>query len=184
MTQEAARLLYAGIVGDTGRFLYPATTATTLRLATELLDYGLMHRRSIDEWIGLCCWRRLSGLCLRKHRDRWDWCWPMIANCSSVFGISGFRKPQQSFSLPGKSTKWCNWAIFVEHFQKAITGCGCVRKIQWSMRSPNAIMAADIPLPVEQMQRQRRRVAVIYQEIKQRSKNFKQNKHFLKHICQ
>lgn len=40
MTQEAARLLYAGIVGDTGRFLYPATTATTLRLAAELLDYG------------------------------------------------------------------------------------------------------------------------------------------------
>ena len=27
MPDEAARLLYAGIVGDTGRFLYPATTA-------------------------------------------------------------------------------------------------------------------------------------------------------------
>ncbi len=39
MTDEAARLLYAGIVGDTGRFLYPATTARTLEIAAELRGY-------------------------------------------------------------------------------------------------------------------------------------------------
>lgn len=39
MTDNAARLLYAGIVGDTGRFLYPATTAHTLRVASELITY-------------------------------------------------------------------------------------------------------------------------------------------------
>lgn len=39
MTDNAARLLYAGIVGDTGRFLYPATTAHTLRVASELVAY-------------------------------------------------------------------------------------------------------------------------------------------------
>jgi phosphoesterase RecJ-like protein len=32
MSEEAARLLYAGIVGDTGRFLYPATTSDNLAL--------------------------------------------------------------------------------------------------------------------------------------------------------
>ena len=37
---EAARLLYAGIVGDTGRFLYPATTSYTLEIAGKLLDFG------------------------------------------------------------------------------------------------------------------------------------------------
>ncbi|MGM0237896.1 DHH family phosphoesterase [Enterococcus sp. AZ103] len=41
MSENAARLLYAGIVGDTGRFLYPATTSHTLRIAAELLDYGI-----------------------------------------------------------------------------------------------------------------------------------------------
>lgn len=36
---QAARLLYAGIVGDTGRFLYPSTTARTLELAAFLRSY-------------------------------------------------------------------------------------------------------------------------------------------------
>src|SRR5690625_804322 len=39
MNNEAARLLYAGIVGDTGRFLYPSTTAKTFQYASELVTY-------------------------------------------------------------------------------------------------------------------------------------------------
>lgn len=39
MPSEAARLLYAGIVGDTGRFLYPSTTAHTLEVASKLRRY-------------------------------------------------------------------------------------------------------------------------------------------------
>lgn len=40
LTDNAARLLYAGIVGDTGRFLYPATTAHTLEVAAVLRGYA------------------------------------------------------------------------------------------------------------------------------------------------
>ncbi|GEN57268.1 oligoribonuclease [Halolactibacillus alkaliphilus] len=39
LTDEAARLLYAGIIGDTGRFLYPSTTEQTLHVAAELVRY-------------------------------------------------------------------------------------------------------------------------------------------------
>ncbi|MDA9469945.1 DHH family phosphoesterase [Enterococcus sp. 5H] len=39
LNDAAARLLYAGIVGDTGRFLYPATTSHTLKVAAELMSY-------------------------------------------------------------------------------------------------------------------------------------------------
>lgn len=39
LSNEAARLLYSGIVGDTGRFLYPATTSKTLLLASKLREY-------------------------------------------------------------------------------------------------------------------------------------------------
>ncbi|WP_297076706.1 bifunctional oligoribonuclease/PAP phosphatase NrnA [uncultured Enterococcus sp.] len=39
MTDNAARLLYAGIVGDTGRFLYPATTKATFAIAGKLRCY-------------------------------------------------------------------------------------------------------------------------------------------------
>jgi len=40
MTDEAARLLYAGIIGDTGRFMYPATTSHTLWVASKLTEYN------------------------------------------------------------------------------------------------------------------------------------------------
>lgn len=39
ITEKAARLLYGGIVGDTGRFLYPATTSHTLYVAAKLLEH-------------------------------------------------------------------------------------------------------------------------------------------------
>ncbi len=40
VTDEAARLIYAGIVGDTGRFLFPSTTTRTFRYAAELVNYA------------------------------------------------------------------------------------------------------------------------------------------------
>ncbi|MGX7196984.1 DHH family phosphoesterase [Enterococcus olivae] len=52
MHEEAARLLYGGIVGDTGRFLYPATSAHTLEIAAKLLDFGFdaaKLNRQIDQ---------------------------------------------------------------------------------------------------------------------------------------
>ncbi|WP_067842966.1 DHH family phosphoesterase [Amphibacillus sediminis] len=39
LTDEVARLLYAGIVGDTGRFLYPSTTEQTFHIAAQLIQY-------------------------------------------------------------------------------------------------------------------------------------------------
>ncbi|MBP1968886.1 phosphoesterase RecJ-like protein [Virgibacillus natechei] len=39
MNNEAARLIYAGIVGDTGRFLFPSTTKKTFQYAAELVGY-------------------------------------------------------------------------------------------------------------------------------------------------
>ncbi|WP_261806671.1 DHH family phosphoesterase [Lapidilactobacillus luobeiensis] len=43
LTQEAARVLYAGIVGDTGRFMYNATTAHTFNVAAQLVSTGFDH---------------------------------------------------------------------------------------------------------------------------------------------
>jgi bifunctional oligoribonuclease and PAP phosphatase NrnA len=40
MSNEAARLIYGGIVGDTGRFLYPSTTQKTFDFAGELIRYS------------------------------------------------------------------------------------------------------------------------------------------------
>ncbi|UQW96492.1 bifunctional oligoribonuclease/PAP phosphatase NrnA [Rummeliibacillus sp. G93] len=40
MNQNGARLLFAGIVGDTGRFIYPSTTETTFKVVGDLISYG------------------------------------------------------------------------------------------------------------------------------------------------
>ncbi|CQR25174.1 Exopolyphosphatase-related protein [Streptococcus varani] len=40
LSDQAARLLYTGIVGDTGRFLYPATTSKTMEIASQLRQYA------------------------------------------------------------------------------------------------------------------------------------------------
>ncbi|MGP4075713.1 DHH family phosphoesterase [Halobacillus sp. K22] len=39
LNEKAARLIYGGIVGDTGRFLFPSTTHRTLTYAAELVNY-------------------------------------------------------------------------------------------------------------------------------------------------
>ncbi|MDY0405342.1 bifunctional oligoribonuclease/PAP phosphatase NrnA [Virgibacillus sp. 179-BFC.A HS] len=44
----AARLLYAGIVGDTGRFLYPSTTKRTMNYAGDLIGYDFDRQQLYD----------------------------------------------------------------------------------------------------------------------------------------
>jgi len=49
MTEKAASLIYAGIVGDTGRFLFPSTTKKTFKYASELIDYGFSYTDIYNE---------------------------------------------------------------------------------------------------------------------------------------
>lgn len=49
MTDEAARLLYAGIVGDTNRFLYNATTPYTMQVGAELISFNFSHTDVVNE---------------------------------------------------------------------------------------------------------------------------------------
>lgn len=49
MNDKAARLLYAGIVGDTGRFLFPSTTETTFSIAGELIHYEFSRTAIYDK---------------------------------------------------------------------------------------------------------------------------------------
>ncbi|HHW37178.1 MAG TPA: bifunctional oligoribonuclease/PAP phosphatase NrnA [Bacillales bacterium] len=49
LNEKAARLLFAGIVGDTGRFLFPSTNIRTLRYAADLLEYKFDPTSLYDE---------------------------------------------------------------------------------------------------------------------------------------
>ncbi|PBB06706.1 MULTISPECIES: DHH family phosphoesterase [Salimicrobium] len=49
LSEEAARLLYAGIIGDTGRFLFPSTTERTFEAASALIKYDFDRSAMYDE---------------------------------------------------------------------------------------------------------------------------------------
>jgi phosphoesterase RecJ-like protein len=71
---EAAALLYAGLVTDTGRFQYEAVQPDTLRIAADLREYGFDHARLVqilyeDNGIG---YLKLVGTALERLRREAD----------------------------------------------------------------------------------------------------------------
>jgi phosphoesterase RecJ-like protein len=48
ISDQAARLIYAGIVGDTGRFLFPSTTGRTFQYAADLVSYDFDRTELYD----------------------------------------------------------------------------------------------------------------------------------------
>ncbi len=48
LSDAAARLLFAGIVGDTGRFQFPSTTVKTFKVAAELITYNFDRNQIFD----------------------------------------------------------------------------------------------------------------------------------------
>ncbi|WP_017756100.1 DHH family phosphoesterase [Calidifontibacillus oryziterrae] len=49
LNKKAAQLLFAGIVGDTGRFLFPSTNVKTFRYAADLLEYRFDSTKLYDQ---------------------------------------------------------------------------------------------------------------------------------------
>lgn len=173
MTQEAARLLYAGIVGDTGRFLYPATTATTLRLAAELLDYGFdapKINRQLDQVSRSVA--RLSGYVYENIEIDEIGAGKVILSqeLQQRFGVVD-SETSAVVSLPGKIDEVLAWAIFV----KQPEGYYRVR-----MRSKGPVIneiakrhhGGGHPLASGANAKDLEEVAVIYQEIQAAIKEF------------
>ncbi|MBK0037179.1 MULTISPECIES: DHH family phosphoesterase [unclassified Enterococcus] len=173
MTQEAARLLYAGIVGDTGRFLYPATTATTLRLAAELLDYGFdaaKINRQLDQVSRSVA--RLSGYVYENIEIDEIGAGKVILSQELLqrFGVVD-SETSAVVSLPGKIDEVLAWAIFVEQPE----GYYRVR-----MRSKGPVIneiakrhhGGGHPLASGANAKDLEEVAVIYQEIQAAIKEF------------
>lgn len=173
MTQEAARLLYAGIVGDTGRFLYPATTATTLRLSAELLDYGFdapKINRQLDQVSRSVA--RLSGYVYENIEIDEIGAGKVILSqeLQQRFGVVD-SETSAVVSLPGKIDEVMAWAIFVEQPE----GYYRVR-----MRSKGPVIneiakrhhGGGHPLASGANAKDLEEVAVIYQEIQAAIKEF------------
>lgn len=63
LSKEAATYLYYGIVGDTNRFMYEASSSSTLRAAATLLDAGINK----EEIYRLMYVKKMKDLEIQKH---------------------------------------------------------------------------------------------------------------------
>ena len=116
ISDDAARVLYAGIVGDTGRFLYPTTTPKTLYTAAKLAEHdfdrsGLMREMdSFDMKIA-----RLQGYVYENLEISPEGVARILItqDLMKVHGISD-SETSAIVSAPGKIKEIQTWAIFVE----------------------------------------------------------------------
>src|SRR5699024_946429 len=68
MNEETTRLIYAGIVGDTGRFMFPNTTNKTFRYTAQLIEYSFDRQKLYNElYLTIQKLSQLLGYILQKH---------------------------------------------------------------------------------------------------------------------
>jgi phosphoesterase RecJ-like protein len=116
MTTEAARLLYAGIVGDTGRFLYPATTAKTLEIASFLLTFPF-NASLISRELSTISMKvaKLSGYVYQNISvDENGAAYVLLSTkILQSYNVAEFET-SAIVSLPGMIDEVLSWVIFVE----------------------------------------------------------------------
>ncbi|MEQ9763203.1 bifunctional oligoribonuclease/PAP phosphatase NrnA [Streptococcus sp. ZJ151] len=116
LTAEAARLLYAGIIGDTGRFLYPSTTAKTMRIAAELrafdVDFAGMARQMDSFPLKIA---KLQGYVL-DHLDISENGAARVTLTQEILKAFEVTEAESSaiVGTPGKIDSVQSWAIFVQ----------------------------------------------------------------------
>ena len=116
MTTKAARLLYAGIVGDTGRFLYPATTAKTLRIASFLREFDFdatLLNRQISQ-ISLSVSKLVGYVYQNLEIDENGAAYCYLSQAVLQEYQVDDAKTAHLVPLPGEIEQVQAWALFVE----------------------------------------------------------------------
>lgn len=116
LPQKAAHALYAGIVGDTGRFLYPATTPRTMLVAGALMAAGAdaakisQHENEINLPVARLSAYVYENLTILEHGAAY------VVLTNDILDQFGLTEAGTSaiVSLPGRIHDVKAWAIFVE----------------------------------------------------------------------
>ncbi|WP_372924828.1 DHH family phosphoesterase [Marinilactibacillus piezotolerans] len=116
MTTEAARLLYAGIVGDTNRFLYNGTSPYTMQITAELMKYSFSHTDLNNEMnVIKPPLAKLMGYVLDQFSVSEEGVGHIIIDQSTLkeMGIED-KDTNGVVSLPGSIEGVKTWGIFVQ----------------------------------------------------------------------
>ncbi|HGI8685226.1 DHH family phosphoesterase [Streptococcus agalactiae] len=116
LSTSAARVLYNGIVGDTGRFLYPATTSKTLKIASKLrefdFDFSAMARQMDSFPFKIA---KLQGFIFEQLKidKNGAACITLTQEDLKRFDVTD-AETAAIVGVPGKIDIVESWAIFVE----------------------------------------------------------------------
>ncbi|HFZ6881263.1 TPA: bifunctional oligoribonuclease/PAP phosphatase NrnA [Streptococcus agalactiae] len=116
LSTSAARVLYNGIVGDTGRFLYPATTSKTLKIASKLrefdFDFSAMARQMDSFPFKIA---KLQGFIFEQLKidKNGAACVTLTQEDLKRFDVTD-AETAAIVGVPGKLDIVESWAIFVE----------------------------------------------------------------------
>lgn len=116
LTAKGARHLYAGIVGDTNRFLYQSTSPKTMRLAAALMEKDFSPNQLNNEMNEISPeTARLMAYVLENIKVSEHGVGSVIltAELLESFGLSD-DDTHQIVSLPGSIQGVLNWGIFVQ----------------------------------------------------------------------
>lgn len=116
LNAEAARLLYAGIVGDTNRFLYQSTSPKTMRLAGELMEQDFSHTELNNHMIEMGPEvAKLTGYVLENLivEDSGTAHIVLTQAILDHFNITD-ENTHKVVPLPGQIRGVLNWGIFVQ----------------------------------------------------------------------
>lgn len=132
MTDNAARLLYGGIVGDTGRFMHPSTSAHTFSIVSHLRTYSFdaaLLNRQISEISATIA--KLSGY-VYEHLVIDENGAGMIVLPTKILNEYQVVDSETSslVSLAGQIDSVISWALFIEqpegHYRVRIRSKGPV----------------------------------------------------------
>lgn len=116
INDNAARLLYAGIVGDTGRFKYPSTSSHTFEIAAFLskFDFSTSDVNQIEDEIDIPL-ARLSAYVYQNLNILDSGAAYMILTNEALEPFNlGDDSTSAVVPLPGNIKEVVSWAIFVE----------------------------------------------------------------------
>ena len=116
LTKEAAFMLYAGIVGDTGRFQYDSTSATTLTTAAELLKLDIDHFIINDRFNTKSMEQaKFQGFVLDQLEITDNGVAHILINQADLkrYGISE-EESNVAVGIPGSIMGVNTWALFIE----------------------------------------------------------------------
>ncbi|GAF35203.1 DHH family phosphoesterase [Lentilactobacillus farraginis] len=116
LSDEGARLLYAGIVGDTGRFMYPSTSSHTFEVASKLTKYHFSASdvNQAEDEIDMPL-ARLSAYAYENLKMLPSGAAYLVLSNEILkpFGL-GDESTSSIVPLPGRIKEVISWAIFVQ----------------------------------------------------------------------